>query len=251
MAGYIKDWAEKAITDHLIEKHSITVSERDIRIHWEELKKKANNKSLGQALFQLKKNTALRELYKVIINKITEQKINLSDQEKTDRVFDEFKNKLKEALPGYDENQLKVMFSSYVSMFKNPDDVDKYFDSLPGSWDEMLAGSREGIIRDIKINKLKEIILFENIQKGDNNIFRNFTPDKEPGKKHGKDNIFEFMQGNTEYFFNRKIYEELKKNLIISDPKFKKVFDKNLREPAPDLFIEKPASPSPQKPAPK
>ena len=244
----IKNWARETALNNIIEKYNIAISEEEVKYEWTEIKGKLaaqNGGNLPREIFELKGNNRLSEILKkalLEINPKGEVLINQDTEHKIFELFTKNRNELKEALPNKMDRELYITFKTFIVSFRKPEDIDYYFNALPDNWEDMFDSSRESISRDIKIQKLKEILALQRLPEIDMEDFNQYMGNAAKGKgiEARKEAFKEYFLLFANYNLEDIIYEEIRNQLQIPDKSIFEQFNQQYPKPARDAI--KPSS---------
>jgi len=243
--GIISGWATKKAVNHLDAKYSPEATNEEIAAQWQSIKEGMAKQGLLEEIRKEKYNEEWKNLLKIAVSEVNPSGKILTDENAEQRVramFEREKERFRNAWPEFDDYQRYAALKANMSQFQRPEDVEEYFNKLPDSFEDMLAGSHEGLAKEIRINKLKERLLFERIGEISYSMFERYLKavdkDKALGIEDRREQLTKFLSRFADYVFQDAIFKELKENLKIDDKNIENLFWQQYLEPSLDVYIE-------------
>jgi len=241
----ISGWATKNAVNRLDAKYSLEATNPEIAAQWQSMREGMVNQGLLEEIKQIKYNEEWETLLREAVSEVNPSGEILTDQNIEQRVrtvFEREKQRFKNAFPELREDDIYMVLKSYMIQFRKPEDVEEYFRKLPDSFEDMLAGSHEGLAKEIRINKLKERLLFERIGEISYSMFERYLKALEKGKalslEARREWLTKFLSRFAEYAFQDAIFKELEKNLKMHDKNTENLFWRQYQVPTLEFYIE-------------
>jgi hypothetical protein len=245
----ITGWAKCKVVERLVAKYSPEATNKEINAQWESMREDAAKQGLLDEIRRVKYNkeweTLLREAVSEVKNPSGEILTDQIIEQRIRTVFEREKERFKSVFPEAEatEYDIYMVLKSYMLQFRTPEDVEEYFRKMPDSWEDMLAGSHEGLAQEIRLNKVKERLLFERVGEINYSMFGKYlkavSKDKAFGIEERREQLTKFLSRFTDYVFEDAMFKELKENLKIYDKNTENLFWRQYQEPSLDFYIEK------------
>jgi len=241
----IMAWAKGKVVERLEGKYSLEATNKEIDAQWDLMSEDMAKQGLLEEIRKEKYNEEWKNLLKIAVSEVNPSGKILTDEnaeERVRRVFERYKERFRNAWPEFDDYQRYAALKANMSQFQRPEDVEEYFRKLPDSFEDMLAGSHEGLAKEIRINKLKERLLFERIGEISYSMFERYLKALEKGKalslEARREWLTKFLSRFAEYAFQDAIFKELEKNLKMHDKNTENLFWRQYQVPTLEFYIE-------------